>query len=147
MINQKQTSCRGCSTIHGYLPLLGAQAILQSDNGTECKAHVISEIKDFCPVWVTIHGKARHLQSQGSVQRSNGDMKCISVAWLADNDTHDWITGIKCVQFQKKSANHSGMKRCPDSALFGEEVRVGLIFSATHRKCSITWTVKKTSWL
>ena len=53
----------------GIFPLLGAQAILQSDNGAECTAHVISEIKDFRPVWVTIHGKPRHLQSQGSVER------------------------------------------------------------------------------
>ena len=28
-------------------PLLGAPATLQSDNGTEFTAHVISEIKDF----------------------------------------------------------------------------------------------------
>ena len=50
-------------------PLLGAQAILQSESGTEFTAHVISEIKNFRPVWVTIHGKPRHLQSQGSVER------------------------------------------------------------------------------
>ena len=46
------------------------------------------------------------------------------VAWLADTDTHDWVTGIKFVQFQKNSANHSGIKRSPCSALLGEEVRV-----------------------
>jgi len=31
----------------GTFPLLGAQAILQSDNRTEFTARVISEIKDF----------------------------------------------------------------------------------------------------
>ena len=49
--------------------LLGVPAILQGDNGTEFTAHVISEIKNFRPVWVTIHGKPRHLQSQGSVEQ------------------------------------------------------------------------------
>ena len=51
------------------------------------------------------------------------------VAWFADNDTHDWDTCIKFVQFQKNSANHLGIKRCPYSALFGEEVRVALTTS------------------
>ena len=51
------------------------------------------------------------------------------MAWLADNDTHDWVTGIKCVQFQKTSVHHSGIKRCPRSAFLGEELRVGLATS------------------
>ena len=118
-------------------PLLGAPAILQSDNGTEFTSHVISEIKDFWPALVMVHGKARHPQSQGSVARVKGDIKDMLVVWLAassrsllhvwlaDNDSHDWLTGIKCVQFQKTSAHHSGIKRSPCSALSGEEVRVG----------------------
>ena len=93
----------------GIFPLLGAQAILQSDNGTQFTGHVISEIKDFRPV----HGKTRHLQSQGSVERSNGDIKDLFVAWLDDNNMHDWVTGIRFVQFQKTTAHHSGIKRSP----------------------------------
>ena len=118
---------------HGQLSLLSAPAILQSDNGIEFTAHVISEIKDFWPALVMVHGKARHPQSQGSVERANGDIKDMLVVWLdsssrslqhiwlADNDSHDWVTSIKCVQFQKNSAHHSGIKRSPCSALFGEE--------------------------
>ena len=113
-------------------PLLGAPVILQSDNGTEFTAHVISEIKDFWPVSVIVHGKIRHLQSQGLVERSHGDIKYILVTWLDDNNTHDWVTGIRFVHFQKTTAHPSGIKRSPCSALFGEEVRVGLnVFSAT----------------
>ena len=52
-------------------PLLGAPAVLQSDNGTEFTAHVISEIRDFWPALVTVLGKPRHPQSQGSVERAN----------------------------------------------------------------------------
>ena len=113
-------------------PLLGSPVILQSDNGIEFTAHVISEIKDFWPVSVIVHGKTRHLQSQGSVERSNSDIKDLFVAWLDDNNTHDWVTGIRFVQFQKTTAHHSGIKCSPCSALFGEEVRVGLnVFSVT----------------
>ena len=110
-------------------PLLGAPAILQSDNGTEFIAHVISEMKDFQPALVMVHSKPHHPQSQGSVERANGDIKDMLVAWLADNDTDEWVTGINFVQFQKNSAHHSGIKRSPYSALFCEEVRVVLTSS------------------
>ena len=55
------------------------------------------------------------------------------VAWLADKDTDEWVTGIKFVQFQKNSAHHSGIKRSLYSALFGKEARMGLtnVFFAT----------------
>ena len=84
----------------------------------------------FLPALLMVHGKARHPQSQGSVERSNGDRKDMLVIWLADNSTHDWVTGITLVQFQKNSANHSGTKRSPYSALFGEEVCMGLTTSS-----------------
>lgn len=87
-------------------PMLGAPAILQSDNGSEFTANIISELKDFWPTLVIVHGKPRHPQSQGSVERANCDIKDMLVAWLADNETQDWSTGIKFVQFQKKKPLH-----------------------------------------
>ena len=55
--------------------LLGVPAILQGDNGTEFTAHVISEIKDFGLVLVMVHGKPRHPQILGSIERANVDVK------------------------------------------------------------------------
>ncbi|XP_070206199.1 KRAB-A domain-containing protein 2-like [Littorina saxatilis] len=110
--------------------VIGAPAILQSDNGTEFTANIISELKDFWPTLVLVHGKPRHPQSQGSVERANGDIKDMLVAWLADNHTQDWATGIKFVQFYKNSSHHSGIKRSPYSALFGSEASVGLTTSS-----------------
>ena len=48
------------------------------------------------------------------------------MAWLTDNGSQDWVTDIMFVQFQKNSAYHSGTKRSPYSASFGEEARVGI---------------------
>ena len=81
-----------------------------------------------------VHGKPRYPQSQGSVERANGDIKDMLVAWLADNDSQDWVAGIKFVQFQKNSSLHSGIKRSPYSALFGNEARVGLTSSSLPRE-------------
>jgi transposase InsO family protein len=52
----------------------GAPAILHSDNGREFSNRVISEL---CTMWKDVkivHGKARHSQTQGSVERANQDI-------------------------------------------------------------------------
>ncbi|XP_037772660.1 KRAB-A domain-containing protein 2-like [Penaeus monodon] len=105
--------------------LFGAPYILQSDNGSEFTAEVISELKIIWPKLVLVHGKLRHPQSQGSVERANGDIKDMLVAWMGDNTT-DWSTGIKFVQFQKNSSLHAGIRRSPYAAMFGCEAKVGL---------------------
>ena len=45
-----------------------------------------------------VHGNPRHFQSQGSVERANGDIIDILVAWMSDNTTQDWTVGLKFVQ-------------------------------------------------
>lgn len=66
--------------------LFGAPHILQSDNGREFTALVISELKLMWPELVIVHGKPRHPQSQGSVERSNGDIHDMLTAWMRDNE-------------------------------------------------------------
>lgn len=106
--------------------LLGAPVILQSDNGSEFTAQIITELCSMWPELSIVHGKPRHPQSQGSVERANGDIKDMLVAWMADNNSTDWATGIKFVQFSKNSAYHAGIKRSPYAAMFGVNARVGL---------------------
>ena len=77
-----------------------------------------------------VNGKPRHPQSQGSVERANGDIKDMLVAWMADNNTTDWSVGIKFVQFHKNSGLHSGIQRSPYTAMFGCEAKVGLTTSS-----------------
>ncbi|XP_037787473.1 KRAB-A domain-containing protein 2-like [Penaeus monodon] len=52
----------------GIFLLFGAPAILQSDNGSEFTAKVISELKELWPKLIMVRGKSRHPQSQGSVE-------------------------------------------------------------------------------
>ena len=92
-------------------------------------AQIITDLKQLWPDIVIVHGKARHPQSQGSVERANSDVKNILIAWLANNNTNDWTVGLKYVQFQKNSSHHSGIRRSPFAALLGSEVKVGLISS------------------
>ncbi|CAI6372620.1 unnamed protein product [Macrosiphum euphorbiae] len=65
----------------------GAPAILQSDNGREFVNKIINEL---CNMWEDlkiVHGKPRHSQSQGSVERPNQDVENILATWLQDNKT------------------------------------------------------------
>ncbi|XP_068206257.1 uncharacterized protein [Palaemon carinicauda] len=79
------------------LLLFGAPVILQSDNGSEFTSQVITELKEVWPKLTLVHGKHRHPQSQVSVEHANGDIKDMLVAWMADNDSQDWPTGINSV--------------------------------------------------
>jgi hypothetical protein len=110
--------------------LFGALAFLQSDNGSEFTAQVITELKVMWPQLTMVHGKPRHPQSQGSVERANSDIKDILVAWMTDNNTQDWTVGLKFVQQQKNSAHHAGIKQTPYKAMFGEDPKVGLTSSS-----------------
>ena len=90
--------------------LIGAPHVLQSDNGSEFTAAVLNEIMQLWPDLKMVHGKARHPQSQGSVERLNCDVKDMLISWLNDNNTADWATGLKFVQFSKNRSFHSGIK-------------------------------------
>ena len=74
--------------------LLGAPVVLQSDNGSELIANVITELQGLWPDLKLVHDKPRHPQSQGSVERVNGDIKDMLTAWMGDNNTADWTFGV-----------------------------------------------------
>ena len=71
----------------GIFLLFGAPENLQSDNGSEFNACVITELRLLLPNLIMAHGKPRHPQSQRSVERSNCDVKDMLVAWLTDGNT------------------------------------------------------------
>ncbi|CAF2396358.1 unnamed protein product [Rotaria sp. Silwood2] len=71
----------------------GAPAILQSDNGREFVAKVINELAEMWTGLRIVHGRPRHPQSQGSVERSNQDTKQLLEAkiGLASTSLHPSI--------------------------------------------------------
>jgi hypothetical protein len=109
--------------------LFGAPAILQSDNGREFVNKIISEL---CAMWKDlkiVHGKPRHSQSQGSVERANQDVQNMLATWLQDNKTKKWSNGLRFVQLMKNRAYHHGTKHSPYEAMFGTPPKIGLTSS------------------
>ena len=73
-----------------------------------------------------VHGKPRHSQSQGSVERANRDIQDILMMWQRDNQTTKWSDGLWFVQYAKNRRFHSGIGRTPYEAMYGRPMAVGL---------------------
>lgn len=110
--------------------LIGAPSILQSDNGREFSNNIVNNLKEYWPTLRIVHGKPRHSQSQGSVERANQDVENMISTWMQDEKTNRWSEGLRFVQLMKNRALHSGIKRTPYEALFGCKVKVGLTTSS-----------------
>jgi transposase InsO family protein len=54
--------------------IFGAPKILHSDNGREFSNKIVREVVRKWPSCRIVHGKPRHSQSQGSVERCNRDI-------------------------------------------------------------------------
>uniref|UniRef100_A0A8D8Q4X0 KRAB-A domain-containing protein 2 n=1 Tax=Cacopsylla melanoneura TaxID=428564 RepID=A0A8D8Q4X0_9HEMI len=111
----------------------GAPCILHSDNGREFCNKVI---QNMCEMWgemKIVHGKPRHSQSQGSVERANQDIENMLATWMETNKTSKWSEGLKFVQAMKNRAYHDGIKSSPYEIMFGVPMRMGLATSVLPR--------------
>lgn len=59
--------------------IFGAPCIFHTDNGREFKNTVVRELAKSWPEVKIVHGKPRHSQTQGSVEKSIQDIK---TCWL-----------------------------------------------------------------
>jgi hypothetical protein len=73
-----------------------------------------------------MHGKPRHSQSQGSVERSNQDVRDMQMAWMSDSNYKTWSEALRFIQSKKNRALHSGIKTSLYEAMFGTVQRIGL---------------------
>ncbi len=95
--------------LHIFLEF-GAPVILQSDNGREFRAAVVEELRSLWPELKIVHGRARHPESQGSVERSNGEVKKLLGCWIRENKSVTWSIGIKFDKIQYNSSYNRGNK-------------------------------------
>ena len=103
-----------------------APLILHSDNGREFVNKVIHEMLLLWPACKMVNGKARHSQSQGSVERCNRDIEAMLACWRRDNQRNDWSNGLREIQYSKNARHHTGIGRSPFKALFGTEPAMGV---------------------
>jgi hypothetical protein len=106
--------------------IIGAPSVLQSDNGREFANRIVNELTGVWPELKIVHGKPRHSQSQGSVERANQDVQNMLITWMQTSNTRHWAEGLRFIQFMKNRSYHQGIKQSPYEAMFGFKAKVGL---------------------
>ena len=88
---------------------VGPPALLQADNGREFAnaaagsksvdlsdetiEEVITEISKVWPSVKIVHGRARHSESNGGIERLNRTCQMHLGSWLAENNSNKWSVG------------------------------------------------------
>ncbi|CAF1011097.1 unnamed protein product [Brachionus calyciflorus] len=72
---KSKSSVEVTNALFDIFSTLRIPAILQSDNGREFRNQIVLALKAMWPDFSLIYGRARHPQSQGSVERANADIK------------------------------------------------------------------------
>jgi transposase InsO family protein len=91
----------------------GAPCILHSDNSRDFVNSVIAGQTTLWSELKIVHGKPRHSQSQGSVERANQDIENMLASWKKGNHSTNWSNGLRYVQFMNNKSLHSGIKLSP----------------------------------
>ena len=117
-----------------FLTSSGAPRILQADNGREFYNTCINEMERLFPGMKIVHGRPRHPQSQGSVERANAEVsKQLQVWRLANGGANArWAAGLKFVQFIINSTYHSGINTTPCEAVYGKTASRGIKSTSLH---------------
>ncbi|XP_063875848.1 KRAB-A domain-containing protein 2-like [Scylla paramamosain] len=95
---------------------------------------LVKEVLMMWPECKMVHGKPRHSQSQGSVERANRDIEAILACWMLDCALS---SGRKNTRF------HSGIGRTPYEAMYGQKARLGVDANFCTRGKS--WTEREVS--
>jgi hypothetical protein len=101
----------------------GPPKILQSDNGREFVAKVITDLTKIWPSLLIINGRPRHPQSQGLVERSNSVVRQLLGKWFSTNNSLDWPSGLGTVMFAINTSIAKSTNKTPFEVVFGQHPR------------------------
>ncbi|KAK7097700.1 hypothetical protein V1264_004638 [Littorina saxatilis] len=103
--------------------LFGAPRVLQSDNGKEFVAGVIKELASLWRGMTIINGRPRHPQSQGCVERGNGDLTVKLGKWLEANEEKGWVAGLPHIVYAINTSISETTGKSPFEVVYGQPPR------------------------
>ncbi|KAH7703060.1 KRAB-A domain-containing protein 2-like protein [Aphelenchoides avenae] len=121
----RKTAIEVAGKLKEIFAVFGAPRILQSDNGKEFANQVVKELVRQWPECRIVHGKPRHSQSQGSVERANRDVGDMLTMYLKDKKTTHWAAALPVIQAAKNRRFHRGINMSPFEAMFGKRMVLG----------------------
>lgn len=122
-----KTALEVCENLLDIFTVIGAPALLHSDNGREFNNRQLLEmLAEFWPETHIAHGKPRHSQSQGAVERANREIQDMLRHEMRLRTCTNWSKLLKFVQFKKNCVYHEGIGRKPYEALFHQSPKSGL---------------------
>ena len=101
----------------------GPAKILQSDNGKEFVAKVVTEIGNLWSELVIIHGRPRHPQNLENPDRGNGDLQLKLGKWIDDHDDQGWSRGLKFGTHVINTSTAATHEKTPYELVFGQQPR------------------------
>lgn len=106
--------------------IFGAPMILQSDSGREFVKKIIDILKVKWETLKIVHGKPRYIQTKKFIEIANQDIQKKLILWMKTNNTKSWSEGLRFIQLLKNKTYHDGIKRTPNQAMFGIDIKIGL---------------------
>jgi len=105
---EQKTAVGVAKVLSQLFGLFKAPQILQSDNGKEFRNGVVVSLKLLWPNLKIVHGRARNPQTQGSIERSNGDVQNVLGSWMRSNKSTSWAIGLPVVNSIKNMKHNRG---------------------------------------
>ena len=87
---------------------------------------IIGEIKSIWPECTIVHGRPRHSESQGSIERVNRTSEQKLGAWMKENKSKNWSVGRLFVRWQINTQKSRAIDDLPYRLTFGQMPRVGI---------------------
>jgi hypothetical protein len=101
----------------------GPPLILQSDNGGEFTSNIIKCLTDIWPGLKIIHGRPRHPQSQGLVERGNGILEKKIGIWMETKNDQSWTTALNYIIYTMNNSVCRATNKTPYQIVFGMQPR------------------------
>ena len=87
---------------------------------------IIDEVKKLWPQCKLVHGRPRHSQSQGGIERVNRTVQEKLQTWMHDNKTNQWIVGRMLVRWQINTQETRATGQMPYETAFGQKPKMGI---------------------
>lgn len=91
-----------------------------------CRSEIVTSINKLWPGIKVVHGRPRHSQSQGAIERVNREYRKKLRQWCLINQSPCWSIGAMFVRAEINNSKHTTTGKSPYETVFGCTPRLGI---------------------